>query len=187
MKKMVWVFGQPGSGRTSIISELTSKGEVSESLDLKDQRIKYIDIPYDKDSNSSDYSYLRNRETSLLFNTELFSQDNNDVLLLRGEIPDIMDMPESMLNTIINYYPEIKQELLLLCPSDLNVLMTRLRQTEWFQKNYLQNIRKFPMDWLSFSVQYMRKHLVELEEYGCTLYDIDTTDGYDIKKHIRTK
>jgi hypothetical protein len=59
MKKMVWVFGQPGAGRTSIISELTSNGEVSESLDLKDQRIKYIDIPYDKDSNSCDYSYFR--------------------------------------------------------------------------------------------------------------------------------
>ncbi len=187
MKKIVWLFGQPGAGRSTIVRELYSNGEVNEALDLKDQSICYADIPYDRNSLYTDFNTLKDRRRDVMVNAELFSQDNYEVLLLRGEFPDYSDAPESTINRIMEVYPEIKQEILLLCPSDLNILLTRMRNTEWFQKNLEQNLRKYPMEWLTFAVKYMREYLTRFEQYGCTLYDVDTTDGYYIKQYRRNR
>ena len=56
MKKILWLLGQPGSGRKTLINNIRDNREdVRKLLGIEDANISILEIPYNRDSFSNDY------------------------------------------------------------------------------------------------------------------------------------
>lgn len=188
MKKVMWVFGKPGAGRKTLIKNiLEDRLDVREPLEIQYASVVYSCIPDNSDSLAHDHSDEVRRVNSILEQVNNFNSDDNDVLLLNGEYSDYKNFDNSIINGISDQYKELKQELLLLSPEDLDVLYERLINTEWYLSKVPEQQRKYPREWLTFSVDYLRRGLQRFNDAGYTLYDIDTTDGYSFTRKLGKK
>ena len=66
-------------------------------------------------------------------------------------------------------------------PNSLDVLYDRFKETEWFKKDS-NNLERFPKTWLEIAVNYARSALFSFDGEDYSVYEVDTTDGYVIKK-----
>ena len=184
MKKIMWLFGQPGSGRKTLINNLlVGNQDIIKQLGIDSTDIVYGEIPYVRSSFDSEL-FNDKRRYKVLSSINSFSRADNDVLLLNGEFDDYCDIDNNVFDIIRYEHTNITQELLLLSTSDINLLYERLQATDWFQSKYDEHNRRFTMDWLRFASSYLKEKLLKYNEKGYTLYEIDTTDGYEVTKHL---
>lgn len=183
MKKIIWIYGQPGAGRKTLIENIKNDtNEVKKTLGIEGANLAILDIPYDRESSYSDFSKTKEREKNIHGSVKSFVTSNYDVLIIPGEFSDYDSPNTPVMKQISEDYPDLEKEIVLLNPSDINVFYERLKNTEWFKSNEKDHLRKYPKEWLNFVIKYMRDHLQEYEEDGYTFYEMDTLDGYSINK-----
>lgn len=181
MKKLIMVFGQPGSGRKTLIENINSDTSIRKVLGISDESIFYKEFPYNRDDlYEPETSTIRfNAIYECIFN---FIKDDKDTLIIPGEFPDFEKKDNSILKKVSDDFPNLAKEIVLLCSGDLDVAYNRLKETDWFKANYKKNLGKYTSDWFVFSVDYMKKGLFSYQELGYKVTEIDTTNGYSIIK-----
>ena len=185
MKKIIWLFGQPGAGRSTFINSFNNdSNDTKKLLGVSSDNISIIDFPYDRENSSANYGYLNNRRISIYSDIKNFIDNDNEVIIINGEYVDYSDINNGIMKKIQTDFPDINKEILILNPSDLDELYNRMINTDWFKSDYQRNIHKYPKDWLNFAVNYMKKSLLEYEKIGYKVTEVDTLDGYSVtKKH----
>ena len=183
MKKIIWLFGQPAAGRKTLIRNVMMYNkDVLKTLDLDCKNIHVLELPFDREYLPTNYHAIDNRREKIKAGIKEFSEDDNDILMIYGEHPDFAYETISLLIKVAEVYPDIEREIYYLVPSDLKVLHERIKNTDWFKSNEKDNNYRYQFDWLTFAVDYYRKHLSEYEEYGYKFTEIDTLHGYEINK-----
>ena len=82
MKKIIWLFGQPGSGRKTLIdSIINNTNNVTELLDICGEKISVVDLKYDRDR-IVDYHITDERDQALNSAINSFCKDDNELLLI---------------------------------------------------------------------------------------------------------
>ena len=183
MKKIVWLFGQPGSGRKTLITKLLENDlEAKKALDLDCSKIEYLDLPYDRNYTYTDYIALNNRINQIYNSIANFITSDVEVLLFTGVFEDYSKIENSILKLMAEAFPDIDKEIFFLNPSDINVLHERLKKTQFYLINEKESQYRYQMDWLIFAVNYMKKNLARYKELGYKFIEVDTLDGYKIDK-----
>ena len=173
LKKIIWVFGQPGSGRTTFNNKVLNKSkDISMIIDSSMNKCDLINYPYDRDVTLFDDELLISRQEEIYQRVKKFENDDYDALIINGEFTDFCGKHGDILDMIGNDYPNIDKE----------ILFQRFIQKPWFKKNEEKNRLRYPYSWLLFSSEVFINHLEKFEELGYTFYEIDTTDGYEVKE-----
>ena len=183
MKKIVWVFGQPGSGRKTLVKNiLNNNEEVKSLLNLTCSSILALDENINKNYNSYEFRIIELRREYILEAISKFIDSTTELLIIYGEFTDFSDIKCSLLSDVAKEYPDLDKEILFLNPSDIEIYHKRLKNTEWFKSNEKENLYRFPKEWLKFSTNYMKENLYEYKKKGYIITEIDTLDGYKINK-----
>lgn len=183
MKKIIWVFGESGSGRKTLIENiLNDKDNIKKELGLENENIMVAKETIEKHNKRiMDTQERTQRDKELLNSVEEFANSNNSILLVKGQYSDLEYNYDSVQNKISNNYPDIDKEFYLLEVKDLDLLYERMINQEWFKNSYEENIAKFPRSWISIAVKHLQNRMNECVEKGYQVTEIDTTDGYIIK------
>ena len=187
MKKILFLFGQPGSGRKTFIYNVINQDKiVQDSLGIRYRSVSVLDLPYDREGFMSDYRALEKRHDCILRCIEDYLKNDNQLLIVYGEHADYYDFNKSILRIICEEYPNLEKEAYFLHPDDSILGYERLVNTEWYKKDD-SNKYKYQYEWYTLVMRYMKECLLKYEECGFKLTEIDTTDGYkvinsDVKK-----
>jgi hypothetical protein len=182
MKKILWVFGLPGSGRKTFITNvLNNETDIKEKLNIEDSNVVFEDVPYEENHYYGVIS-ITERLSKINDKVSSFLKSNNDVLLLNGEYEDYDISNSSVLKTILDNYPDIEHYIVYLNPSDKENHFKRLTETNWYKKDAVSNRGKYPIEWLKFTSKYMYNKFKIYETKGYNFIEIDTTDGYIIQE-----
>lgn len=188
MKKIIWLFGQPGAGRKTFANNIMNNtGDINETLGIDGEKISFVNLPYGKEKAMSDYRFFTMRKDTIYKNISDFANSDNDVIIINGEYVDYENKNNSILNTIAIDFSDIEKQIIILSSSDLDVAYERMKKTEWFKSDYEKNINKFPKEWLAFAVKYMKDSLYNFEGIGYKVYEIDTVNGYLISNNGKSK
>jgi hypothetical protein len=183
MKKIVLLFGQPGSGRKTLVKNiLNNNEEVKSLLNLTYSSVLALDDTNNKTFNSYEFRNIELRREYILEAISKFVDSSTELLVVYGEFNDFSDSKFDLLKQIAEDYPDLDKEILFLNPSDIEIYHKRLKNTEWFKSNEKENLFRFPKDWLRFSTNYMKENLYEYKKVGYKITEIDTLDGYKINK-----
>jgi hypothetical protein len=183
MKKIVLLFGQPGSGRKTLVKNiLNNNEEVKSLLNLTYSSALALDDTNNKTFNSYEFRNIELRREYILEAISKFVDSTTELLVVYGEFNDFSDSKFDLLKHIAEDYPDLDKEILFLNPSDIDIYHKRLKNTEWFKSNEKENLFRFPKDWLRFSTNYMKENLYEYKKVGYKITEIDTLDGYKINK-----
>ena len=182
MKKLVWIFGRPGAGKKTLINHLTSDdNDVKKVFGLEDKKLSVVDVPYKSEGTYTDIHGVRSRIDILCEKITEFLRSDSDVLLIEGHHLDYENNLNNILAFISREFPNEEKEILFLNPNSLDVLYDRFKETEWFKKDS-NNLERFPKTWLEIAVNYARSALFSFDGEDYSVYEVDTTDGYVIKK-----
>lgn len=182
MKKLLLLFGHPGSGRKTFIDKVFDKSEViQDTFGLDCNNVICVSLPYDRNAFISDYRSLENRFNKFYQVVENFIFSEGETLIIPIEHADYYDIQKSILKHLADFFPDLDKEILMLIPSDESIGYQRLKDTEWFQSNLQENMYKYQIEWYRFSINYVRKCLNRFNELGYKVTEVDTTDGYVIK------
>ena len=183
MKKIIWIFGEVGSGKKTLVKKIqNNEDNMRERLQIPSDKIIEYDDPLNGsrqstwDSHGEKKARIRREITS-------FMQSDDDILILMGDHDDIDRIFDNSLIKIATDYPDVEREIIFLEASDLRVQYERVMEEEWFQKDYERNKNRFPRVWLEIANRHLRKTLETYEQYGYKFTEIDTTDGYVIKNN----
>lgn len=181
MKKVIWLFGQPGAGRQTLMDSIGNKDEnVCNLLNIENANVGFGEVPYDRGISFRNFRELEVRRNGItLLINDFLNKSDKDTLIFKGEFPDYAEGEKKIIDIIKEQFPEIENEIVILNPSDLNAFYERIKQTEWF-KGLGPNTYKFPIDWLKVAEGYMVRSLKAYEDLGIKVYDIDTLNGYKI-------
>ncbi len=183
MKKVVWLFGQSGSGRRTLVNNVIHDNkEAKKALDLDYDNIDFVMLPYKTIYAFENHVSLINRKATILSSIEEFSKSNKDVLLIFGEFVDFIKIEVSLLHEAIDNNPDLDNQIFFLNPSDMHVLHERLKAQDWYKENEKENSYRFQFAWLEVAVSYMRDSLNKYKDLGYKVYEVDTLDGYKIDK-----
>lgn len=183
MKKIVWIFGQPGSGRKTLVKNiLNNNEEVKSLLNLTCSSILALDETIKKSFSSYEFRNIELRREYILDAISKLIDSTTELLVVYGEFTDFSDNKYNLLKQIAEDYPDLDKEILFLNPSDIEIYHKRLKNTEWFKSNEKENLFRFSKDWLRFSSDYMKENLYEYKKIGYIITEIDTLDGYKINK-----
>ena len=184
MRKIIWVFGLPGTGKSELIKNIKdNKDNIRETLNIESNNISYIDISHDFSNMADDYSETYKRSKLILKRVEEFIDSFNDYLIITGQFIDLKDIAESSLKSLDKTYPNIEKDIIFLDIKDHDLLYERLKQTKWFQSNYERNLTRYPRAWIDVSAKYLRDKVYSNEEDGYKIIEIDTSEGYEINNN----
>ena len=181
MKKLLLVFGLPGSGDVELINNISNNSNnIREKLGISNLIINYLELPYERDTSFSICIGKSIRKDTINSKIRDFSYDYNDILIIKCEGIDCYEN-NSMLDSLVINFPDIEKEIIYMCPDNKIEFYSRMTKTEWFMDDYNNNIKKFPIEWLDFSTDYMRNSLLKYTEFGFDYCEIDSINGYNIK------
>ena len=184
MKKIIWIFGLPGTGKSELLKNIKdNKDNIRETLDIENNNISYIDISHDFSEVIDDYNETRKRSRLISKMVDDFVNGFDDYLIITGQFIDLKDIDENSLRTLNKTYPDIKKEIIFLNIKDYDLLYERLKQTEWFQSNYERNLTRYPRAWLDISAKYLRDKVYLNENNGYKITEIDTSEGYEFNSN----
>ena len=184
MKKIIWVFGLPGSGKSELLRDVKEdKNNIRDILNIDSDDISYIDISHDFSNLTYDYNESEKRSKLMVKRVTEAVDSNSKYLIISGQFIDLKDVTENTLRSIEKTFPNIEKDIVFLNPSNLDVLYERLKNTDWFKSNYESNLNRFPRAWLDVSVKYLSDKVYSNEDNGYKIIEIDTTEGYNISSN----
>lgn len=188
MKKLIWIFGQPGSGRKTLIKNIYDNTEnIRKKLNIENAKISYIDTSFNRDWLSYSYAEAATRIDTIFSHINDLINSDIDVLIINGSTVDYNQTHNSA-SKLVMTYPNLEKEIILLLPSDKYIGYERVKASDWFQSDYEEKLTKYPKEWYDVATKHMKKELQSLEELGYKYTEIDTTKGYIFKEeHSKTK
>lgn len=190
MKKIIWVFGESATGKKTLIEYLLNNpaSELASTLNLNNEKIDVVEQTIT--NNLSSFDNRNNEEIRhhlIIDKIDAFRNDKNSTaLLIKGQTNDMDERYGNTLKSCAFLYPELEREILLLEMSDLNALYERIVNKEWFQENKEMYAKMFPREWLDKTVVQHKEKVYSYETMGYEITEIDTTNGYKIKKKGET-
>ena len=194
MKKIIWIFGESATGKETLVNKLYNQDEETLNIfNMKNQKITFSKITI-VDHDNEDYGVLvsnvtyddslmeedslyfsrekaKRRRNYILSDVEKFINDNNNILLIKGQINDLRVNRCNTVNYYLKQYsnnPNIKTEVIILKVEDYNELRRRLENKSWFKKIDDINEKKRILEVTPLKQQ---KHIEEV---------IDSFKDYDI-------
>ncbi len=160
MKKVIWIFGESATGKETLVNSLYNQNsEILNMFNLNNQRITYSKITivdhdnedygeaiddniYDDSLMDQDNEYFsqakaKRRRSCIMSDIKRFISDDNDVLLIKGQINDLRVNRGNIVDYYLKQYgdnPNIKTEVIILKVDDYNELRRRLECKSWFRK-----------------------------------------------------
>jgi len=184
MKKIVWIFGESATGKKTFVENIISNSnpELLCELGLADKKIDIVKRTIDKNLSSfDDLSNEKSRHQIILEEINNFiNNDNFDVLLLKGQSNDMDIRYGNTLREVALLYPEIEKEIYLLEVKDMDLLYNRIQNKDWFKEDFKKYSCMFPREWIDSAVIRHREQVYSFSDFGYTITDIDSTNGYTI-------
>ena len=186
MKKIIWIFGKPGSGRKTLINNIKNDShDAKKILGIENTKIEIVAYEY-QEKGYFDFGQKNKRNEQLINHITEFLNNDNEVLIIKGDFVDMEDKNNGIIGSL-SMYPLIEKEIVFLNPNNLEDLYKRLKETSWFKSDEKENSKRFPIEWLTVSVNYMRNQLFEFTKKGYKVYEIDTTNGYALADSEKSK
>lgn len=187
-KKIIWVFGESGTGKKTLIENiLSNKDNVRNLFDLNNYNIKAVletILSFEEE-----ITQKIDRKKAILKGIDSFLSDTNDILLIKGQIDDLEyeENNSNKQNTFlesIKQCPNIEKEIYLLEIPNTDILYDRMTHKDWWQSNPEYYANWLPRSKWDTKTEEQRNKLLPFLKYGIDLKVIDTTDGYKIEKEI---
>lgn len=184
MKKIIWIFGLPGTGKSELIKNVhEDKNNLRSILNITSDNISYIDVSHDFSKIADEYREVYKRSKLLINKVEEFLDSTNDFLIISGNFVDIRDITENSIISIDKKYPYIEKEIVFLNIEDHDLLYERIKKTDWFQSNYESCIQRYPRIWVDVAAKYLKDKIYDYKELGYKIIEIDTTEGYEVNDY----
>lgn len=186
MKKIIWVFGESATGKKTLIERLVNEPncEISCALNLNNEKIKVLEATIANNVSSfNDEENEQIRHMTIMKEIKNFmEQDNQSILLIKGQSNDMDERYGNTLKQFALLYPEIEKEILLLEVKDLDILYERIMNKDWFLADKERYLKMFPRTWVDSAVQKHRQLVYSYESLGFNIKEIDTTNDYELVK-----
>ena len=136
MKKIIWIFGQHGSGKKTLAKNIIENNNgIRETLNINSDKIMYID---EQNDNRILYSgEIINRSNLISKCVSNFLSTDNEILMIIGYPVDYISAYINSLKKLSIDYCDVEKEIFLLNVDDLNLLYERLVETGWFKSDIL--------------------------------------------------
>lgn len=184
MQKIIWVFGESATGKKTLIDLLLSNSlkELSKYLGIDGKKIKVIeDTVISNLASYDDKENELNRSKAILKCIDEFINDEDDsVLLIKGQTNDMDDRYGNTLKQFGEYPQNVLKEILLLEVSDKDLLYDRIVNKDWFQADYDVYSKMFPREWVDKAVEKHHNQVMSYQDYGFKITLIDSTDGFKL-------
>ena len=186
MKKIIFLFGEAGSGRKTLIEKLLSNQDnIREQFGLEGKKIGVVRETIET-YNGRDAAEERkeNRGATIRNRIDDFVTSDEDVLLVKGQFSDLDDHYLNPMKYIAKTHPEIEIEFYHLDVPNRILLYERISSQEWFQKNLEKNQKRFPEEWMEIAVNHMKGLMDKYAQAGYSVRKIDTTEGYKMDQDV---
>ncbi len=183
MKNVIWVFGESATGKSTLINEiLTDKNNIRTYLGLNSEKIDVIEntilsniASFDDEANE------RFRKEKIKEKITDFLRSDNTVLLIKGQTNDMNDKYGNTLKEFAIHFPNLNKVIYLLEIDNLDLHYYRFVNKDWFQADKERYERIFTREWLPRAVEKHRKMVYSFEQYGFTILNIDSTNGFKMR------
>jgi len=212
MKEIIWVFGESGTGKLTLINRLYNKDENTlATFNMKDKKICTSDITLEdrntdynnvEDKNTYNDSYIEPdnkffhkermlvRRKGIMYDTENFINSDNDVLLIKGQTNDMNAKRGNIIGNFLKKYgfrDDVKVKVYVLQVSDSVKHIERLKNKSWFQKIDNQDIRNTLVKVIT---QRQGAHYEEVEKAfknaDVTIYKVESgDDSYTLRDVLK--
>lgn len=158
-KKIIWVFGESATGKLTLINNLYNKNEdILNIFDMKNKEINISEITLeDRNKNYGNiegidiYDDYLMEESNLFFNKKMaierrkcimydvenFLKNDDDVLLIKGQVNDLNVRRGNIIGYFLNKYygmENIDIEVFILQVSNKDELIRRIQSKLWFKE-----------------------------------------------------
>ena len=185
MNKIIWIFGLPGSGRKRFVEAIKdNKDNLADKLELNNSNIYVINKVPALNAMTSSWQEKNNRIDVLI--DSIKQEDSNErIVIIYGSLADLDMNNKEIIPRVAEHHPNYQTELIVLSPSDNDILYDRLTKTEWF-KSEKEFKYRYPRTWLDVATQHITKSAKRVaEEEGFKYTEIDSTQGFIIKNNER--
>lgn len=188
MKKIVFVFGLPGAGKTDFINDIINNtNNIRETFNISND-LKVCDDIRLHGSSLYTFSDRTNRYKAIKEDIDELLESDDEVLLIFGHMNDLDENENAIIKRIVVNYPNLDKDIYLLDIPDHNLLYERLVNTDWFKSDIKNNQDRFPKVWIDVADNHLRRLVEKQKKYGFNVIEIDTTDGYVlVEENIKTK
>jgi len=191
MKKIIWIFGESATGKKTFIENVinNTNPDLLLKLGLDNKNIDIVKRTISKNISSfNDVSSEKTRHEQILIDIKNFINNNeNEILLLKGQSNDMDDRYGNTLKTVALLYPEIEKEIYLLEVSDMDLLYNRIINKDWFKKDEEAYQKLFPREWINSAVPKHREQVYSYMNLGYKITDIDSTNGYKLFDSVKVR
>ena len=184
MKSVIWVFGESATGKSTLINAiLNNENNIRSYLGLNNEKIEVIENTIL--SNVSSFDDEKNeqfRQETIIGKIEDFVQSDNTVLLIKGQTNDMDEKYGNTLKEFALKYSNLKKEIYLLEVNNIDEHYERFTNKDWFQADKSRYEKIFTKEWLPDAIKNHRERVYSFEQYGFTISNIDSTDGFVLKE-----
>ena len=186
MKKIIWIFGESGTGKLTLIKKILEKDpKILSDLGITTNKIIpcKTTVPELYKDNIK-YASFDDKFSGMTRNTEIlkeimqFYYDDNDILLVKGQVNDMKIIYGDTLKTAASLYPDMEKEIYLLEISDLDLHYQRFTNKEWFKQDPEKYSSMFTREWLPDAVEEHRKQVLSYMKFGYDVSLIDSTNDF---------
>lgn len=184
MKKVIWIFGESATGKLKLINDIVAnENNIKLYLGLENEKIDIIKRTIESNLSSfDDKDNEEYRKKTIMKGIETFINNDSTILLIKGQSNDMNDKYGNTLKEFANAYPDLDKEIYLLEVDNIDLHYNRFINKDWFKKDEERYKKIFTKEWLPAAIENHRQVVYSYEKYGFTITDIDSTNGFVIKK-----
>lgn len=183
MKSVIWVFGESATGKSTLINAiLNNVNNIRSYLGLDNEKIDIVRETISSNLSAfDDKNNEKSRKEEIMEKIKDFLQSDSTILLIKGQSNDMNDIYGNTLKEFAFKYPNLTKEIYLLEIDDLDLHYDRFINKDWFQADKERYEKIFTKEWLPSAIAKHREIVYSFEQYGFTIVNIDSSNGFIMK------